>query len=523
MSPAGERSPLPTGGRGRRMARGRRGALPPPRVAATTVAMLAAGLPVGGCGDGPPDVEAPVALTLLASPEGALDLEETERLCLLVEDATGTPVSPAACLDDPTRGPDRGGEDDDGAGAAVLLVDPVDFGGPYRARVELLAGGRIVGRGRSFPFTTDGEGLPNPVRLLVGRVGHFADPLPGPPPWAGTARPLGIAAGGDGAIIGTSDGLVYRYRLGTQGRPRIDLVSAVPARAGARWAALPDGALVAVGGAAAGATLFDPDGGIASSTAGEASALLVPHRLGAAVVAADPTSLDAWVFGGSLPPEGLPSTAAARIRRGLDDRITVDVVSLLPRPRQDARAVLLPDVVDGGNPEPRTLLLGGNAPGEAIVFDPDRERYREASLLGPPGSDRGDPLPETAGIVDLADELVLVAGGRDAAGRALDSLRILQLGDDLGEPLAEPPLRRPRVQPGVVRFGEDAALVVGGLFENEVPSSTAEVVRIVRRFEVEVTPTPGVLPAPFPSPVAVRLADGTVLVVDAGAVALWFP
>jgi len=464
----------------------------------------------------------PLDIALLETTGGTLRITSADRLCVTVEDLDGEPVSGESCLEDPGNEGAGAGPDDPGA---VLLVEPVDLGGPYRALVELVAEGRVLGRGRSFPFRVDAAGPDRPVRVLVGEVGRFGPAFP-TVPWGAGSRPAGVAATADGALVGTSDGLVYRMGTGADGLPTISLVSTVPARAGARWAALADGALIAVGGVEAGATLFAPDGSIASTTTGDASELLAPHRVGAAVVAADPGSLDAWVFGGATPGEPEPSRFATRIRRTPRNRLEVEPLQAsLPRGQANATPVLLRDVVEGGDRDPRTLLFRGGDPGEVLVFDPARPQMTRREPL-PDGDDGAAvPIAPGAALTALADELVLAAGGRPEPGRASGDVRILQLGTDgrLQEPLAEPRLETPRSQAAVVTFGEDAALVVGGLTEGEVGTDTAEVVQIVRRFEVEVRPVNAPLPTAFPSPLATRLGDGTVLVVDATGVAVWFP
>lgn len=391
----------------------------------------------------------------------------------------------------------------------ALTLDPFPFGTDYALVVETELSGLVLARGRSYPFAVTPAGADRSPDVSLGVLGRFglaaigdaSDPF------------LFVAPTDEGALLASAAGLTRFVAHGAHARPTLAPRTAWPgARVGGAFVAL-GGGVLAIGGAAPGASLVSADG----TLLGELSAAELPVASGAALVALDAATVLAI---GGLMPDG---TRADEIRRIAWDGTTLRAARLtpLPRPRSGARAILL-SARDGASLVPRVLVLDGTtATGSAddvVLVDPsDRVAPRAVTLT--------DPLVGAAACA-LDTGLVLLAGGHAAAGLASGRVTILVVQLDqtpVISALSPPPrgLFHAREGAVAVAFGVGLVLVVGG-----VDSMGAVAEAEIAAVSLDSLPGNVVLTGSLASaaaPAAARLSDHTVLVSTGSSVSLYFP
>ncbi len=388
----------------------------------------------------------------------------------------------------------------------TLTLPPFPFGTDYSIVVETEISGLVLARGRSFPFAVTAAGADRVPDVSLGVLGRFA-----PAGSADASDPFVLAApSAEGALLVSTLGIARFLAHGADGRPNIGARAPWPsARVGASFVALGVGVL-AVGGAAPGATLVGPNGQILAELGGAD----VQAIGGAALVAVDSSTV--LVIGGATS-SGTHVDDVVRIAWD-GAALSAHALSPLPVVRADARATLV-TVHDGSS---RVVIIDGMSAtgplGDVVLVDP---------------SDRNPPVsvplatPVTgAAICALDTGLVLLAGG-SSMGSVTGAVTILLIQPSQSPVVtalspAPPPLFRPRIDAAAVPFGPGLALVVGGSDASGAAVGEAEIVEVSLEFITGNVVLTGTLPSPAIPTAAARLSDHTVLVAEGSALSLYF-
>lgn len=399
-----------------------------------------------------------------------------------------------------------------------VALGPLPFGAEMSIVVETRLGTLPLGGGRSFPFVVPGPGAaptrsPDVTLGLLGRHAVVATLGVG-------VRVLAIAPTSTGALLVTDEALVPFLAHGADGRPALAAGVALPAaRLGACFVALPDGVL-AVGGAAPGATLFSADGAVlAETTSPDLRAVG-----GAALAALDDGSV---LVAGGRDAGGARLTDVRRLELGVSGLVVEHLAPLLEG-RSDARAVALSAPTTSRGEVRRVLLVDGTtASGPAddlVVLDPDVATRAPVSWLPP-------IVVHGAALASIETGQVLMAGGRDAGGLLSNDVRLLFVdGEDPmpGEdplafvsPAPDPGLLRARQGATALAFASGVALILGGTDATGLPVEATELANL-RVLPGSVRGT-GSLPVPAASTAAALLADRSILVAAEGTLTLYFP
>lgn len=232
---------------------------------------------------------------------------------------------------------------------------------------------------------------------------------------------------------------------------------------------LVDGSIVVTGGAAQedpGEDFFVTDDAW-QFRFGEGNVLEPPRKLAEKLVIArsdhtvtrlgDEVGADALLVGGSDTTDGL--VAQAELYRPLRETFEVIPGAVLTYPRHGHQAVRMPGgfvLVIGGM---RSNGMGGEIPARELeLYDPSQGVFIEAGML-----------PTDAGLTEftitrLADGRVLLAGGRDVARVAVDTVLIARLDPINGQVDVIPTdsLATPRAGHSAVSLCDGTILIVGG-------------------------------------------------------------
>jgi len=404
---------------------------------------------------------------------------------------------------------------------SVLSVGPVPYGTGYSFRVDVLAGEFVYAKGRSLPFDILSDApLAERPDVFLGRVGVFERPTEDPPP---DDRVVGGVADASGALLATASGRLYRYRIHDpaperDGEPSLGVVRQVSIRAGATWAPMGPGRLLAVGGSSAGAILVDSTGlTIAELRTGE----LENHRVGAAVVSLL-GGTSALLLGGA-PGSATPASGAVTridVQEGETGEITLVTTRLdpLPAPVRDASATSVPVRDEGPCPCERVVVTGGvTASSRGLLVDPDGV---DATVT----ADLGVSLRDSS-LVPIDTGLVLVVGGRGTDDVPAADLILLSVRPGALVPIVPrpDPLSAARALPGSARFGDGLALIVGGIGADGAPLSSAEI------YEFRPDLLPGdvawtqSLAMPEASPFVLPMMDRSVLATGTSGAYVYVP
>lgn len=415
---------------------------------------------------------------------------------------------------------ERGGVRDDSVttryapDARELVLPPLPHGGDYALVVETELDGLTLGRGRSFPFSVSAAGAERAPDVTLGAVGRFASLAPGgaEPAWEE------MWPTDEGALLTSTAGLArFVAHEASTGLPTLAPTVGWPAaRVGGFGVGLGTGALV-VGGTSGGAALVLPDGTVAA----ELGADVLPAAHGMSVVTLDESSV---LVAGGATDAGEPVLDVVKITL-TDGRLSTTALPPLTEPRLDAEPLAIEARTTTLAIEPRVMMLGGTdatglAASSIVLLDPSGGAAPQRLASTIPTSD------SAACALDVG--LVLVAGGRDAAGTVVTdtNLLVVQLGDPSSiEVLSPAPPRLFRARAGAyaLSFGAGLALVVGGVDASGAPLAETELA------EVRLDALPGsiVLSDRVVSPAAgssgTRLSDHTLLVSTGDSVSLYFP
>lgn len=394
-------------------------------------------------------------------------------------------------------------------------LDALPDGTSMSLIVETLTQGRVLARGRSFPFSL-GADLPVPhPDLFLGRLGRVGMPLATTP---AIGEPLAITATSYGALVIDASGDVHRFdphdRAG-DGAPSFRTVASYPSSGGLAFIGHSSGRLVGIRGDALDAVLVGEEGAIEASDANHA-ATLVNHRFGAAMVE---TTSGVVFVGGSASELDAPGTWVTRLAitgAATHPGIAIESLPSLASPLRDATAVRMEVRGRADCPCERVVLVGG--------FDGVTNLARILSI-DPLGVDAPVeavlPVPLTgAAAFAISEGVLALAGGRDALGFAVDTVDFFVVRVDGIDPLtpSAPPLFFPRDGAASVVLAPGLALVVGGVDSAGAPSDGAELIEFPGN-----TLATGSLVAPAASPLAVLLRDRTVLTVDALSIGIYVP
>jgi hypothetical protein len=394
--------------------------------------------------------------------------------------------------------------------ATLLELPTVPFGDGYTYVLEGWLGESLVARGRTCTVDIDSAAAVTPTSLYFSRLAVFFD--------AGTtvtplAAPLLLARGNDALALG--EGAVDRYDAAAGAFVAHPAWSpACPAR-GARLAPLRNGDALLVGGwRADGAPALvacayrrpldtvvelrtsssqlrlDLDGHTLTSL-GEGKVLLVGNRLVDGSFVKDAAA--AWLYD--------------------DAEGTWSQIASLGTARSDHAAVAT-SATDAGE---IAMIVGGRAAdGTQLdtieVFNPVRGQFTAypAHLATP----RARP---TATYVPGQEEVV-VAGGLDAAGAALDTVEVIipyevVAPEEPMSPAGTPPGQTGRAGHTATRLGSGLVLLLGGRdAAGDAIGSALLFDPVTLRFA-----DGGALRHPRADHAATTLCDGTVLVVGGGA------
>lgn len=379
------------------------------------------------------------------------------------------------------------------AGADRVVLGSLPHGRVLRLRVEARAMEIALARGRSFPFDLEREAPERPPDVWLGTLGRFGQPsdaLLDAPALAAIPTPAG-------ALAVTASGSLVELESHRASDARADVVvRGHSSLRGVHWAAVGRLALAGAGGAPPHVEVWDA-GPLTPRTL--ASPSIARHGEAFALVGLEAGLL----LVGGRGPSG-PNAHLTRIDV-LQDELSVVELPDLPRPVEGARALAVPVRAPDGSTRTRVLVLSP-AQGWALAVDPTGEQPPRESVA---------PLDlAEAAILVVARGLVLVAGGRDAAGRALDRALLLVLdGNGVLDELTSPPLFAARAGAVATSFGAGLALVVGGRGEGGVPLASAELFQVaLDELPGEIAAT-GSMPVPVEQGTALPLDDGTVLVL----------
>lgn len=388
----------------------------------------------------------------------------------------------------------------------TLTLPPFPFGTDYSIVVETEISGLVLARGRSFPFAVDAAGADRVPDVSLGVLGRFA-----PAASADASDPFVLTVpSAEGALLVSRLGIARFLAHGADGRPNIGARASWPStRVGASFVGLGVGVL-AVGGAAPGATLVGPNGQILA----ELSGADVRAVDGIALVAIDASSVLAI---GGATSAGMHVEDVVRIAWD-GTALSATALSPLPAMRADARATLV-TVHDGSS---RVVVIdGASATGpldDVVLVDP---------------SDRNAPIsvplatPVTrAAICALDTGLVLLAGG-SSMGNVTGTVTILVVQPSQTPVITAlspppPPLFRPRLDAAAVPLGPGLALVVGGVDASGAAVGEAEIVEVSLEFITGNVVLTGTLRSTAIPTAATRLSDHTVLVAEGSALSLYF-
>jgi len=392
----------------------------------------------------------------------------------------------------------------------TLTLPPFPFGSDYSIVVETELSGFVLARGRSFPFSVTERGADRMPDVSLGVLGRFGTALHGD-----ASDPfVFVTASDDGAVLASPLGVSRFIAHGSDGRPRLTSRAPWPStRVGGTFSSLGAG-LLAVGGASAGATLVDADGGLLA----QLDARDVRVSAGVALVPLDAASVLA--IGGAMP-DGTQVDDVVRIAWD-GSALSATRLTPLPAARADARAVLV-TVRDGSSLVPRVMVLGGQGTlgplGDALLVDP-------ADRIGPISVPLASPFTHAA-VHAIDTGLVLVVGGRDAAGMVTGAVTILVVQPNQSPVItalspAPPPLFRARVDAAAVELGTGLALVVGGVDASGAAVREAEIVEVSLDFITGNVVLTGSVPTATIPTAATRLSDHTILVAEGADLSLYF-
>lgn len=397
--------------------------------------------------------------------------------------------------------------------ARVLTMPPLPFDTGYALVVETELSGLVLARGRSFPFDVDVHGASRVPDVSLGVLGRYGLAASGD-----ASDPISLVVATDeGAALASATGVSRFVAHGADARPTTSArIAWPPSRAGARFAAL-GGAVLAVGGTQAGASLVGGDGAVLA----ELPASAVAAQRGVALVPIDEAHVLA--IGGARDDGTLLSDVVRIAWDGTS--LTATALDALPDARRDARAIALPANTSSGVAT-RVLVYDGTvaagAADDVVLLDPDGHAAPSATVLTLPT--RG------AAACTLDTGLVLLAGGRDASGVS-GALSILVVQPDAAPPAptvsvlspSPPPLFRAREQALALMLGSGLALIVGGVDDTAQPVAESEIAEVHFDSLPGTVVLTGSLPVAGPQSAAARLRDHTVLVASGGSVFVYFP
>lgn len=384
--------------------------------------------------------------------------------------------------------------------APAFEVGPLPYGTDLRLRAEVRSDGVILARGASFPFDhlATGSSAVDPD-VLLGSLGVLTRTT--------TEQPddvcLAVLPAPDGARFVTAAGTVYAYRAhGEGGDAKLEVLGRVPPhRRAGRWVAMGREGFVAVGGSAPGATLV----GVDAAAEVEAPGALAEHGAAPVLVGFDDGVL---VVGGTTTAGPSASVTWLEVRAGA---LVQAPRAALHAPVASGRGVAVTLEVAG---ERRWFALVLSDDGLAWVLDPRGARSPRSSSIAI------DHL-DGAAVAALGPGLVLVAGGRDAAG-ASARIDLLVASEDGVEVLSPRPLAVERVGAAAIPFGVGRALIVGGRDAFDLARDTSELFEVrVDNLPGDAVPT-GRVPVPVGRPMGTAIDDGSVLVLDRDLLAHYF-
>lgn len=373
-------------------------------------------------------------------------------------------------------------------------VPSLPYGEGLRIVVETRRGDLVLGRGRSFPFAFL-EGTPPraPVDIYIGTLGVFRRSA------RGGTRAAAILATEDGAVWVTESGEVHCYRAhGADGRATVERVASHGIRA--QWVAVPRRGFIGIAGSDA--IVLRRDGSLVGRSA---VAALAGHGAGAALVALDDGAL---VIGGG--------TALTHLELTPSDEVVATNLNPLPLAVSGSRGTAVR--LAAGT---RVFALGSDRPGplvDAFVIDPTgfETTVHLEIVAPPPGSAIGVLAVGLSAIVALV-------GGRSPAGVEGRVTTLLVTPTDL-QILPPIPLELTvaRTDARLVEVSTGLLLVIGGVDDAGAAVRRAELIELRGPGDLpgDVVAT-GELPSDAPAPVGVALADGSVLIVDDGLIAVY--
>lgn len=385
------------------------------------------------------------------------------------------------------------------AEATELALDALPFGERLALRVETrgrLPGGAefVIARGRSFPFdlpSADRAPGGGAADVLLGTLGRYVAPLGASPLDAPAAL---VVPSARGATIATATSL-YRYRAHdpSTGGALLERALALPPELhDARWAPMPDGALLAGGAATPALTLFASDGGelLGEIALPAAAVAIAPSTRGAIAVLATGEIL----FVEHYPEAGLRTSP---LSPAIDPALSA------------ASLLVVPVRVDDRDEERIVLVTEG----EIVRVDPGGGEPIERAPLGGARSGRAIAIASTNEIA--------IAGGRDAAGTASDALEVWAVMPLTPITPSPPPLFSARSGASAIAAGPRLLLIAGGLGALGEPMAGTELVDL-SVLPGDVTAT-GSLPTAAASARGCALRDRSVLVAFDREIAVYFP
>jgi hypothetical protein len=430
---------------------------------------------------------------------------EDEIALILVRAGDGDPLAAATSIEVSIRGEDPAAPPYAQATFAIGSSGSLSGTVPYGATVHaiargLAASGEVVARGgsreRQAPLTS---GTRLDLTLLVAAAGSFY--------------------------------ATFDARTGDKTGPAAGLPGLTATR-------LSDGQVLIAGGASFEATgnltdisrtayLYDPDSGAYAQLASQMHNPRAYHT--ATALRGRPSSV--LLCGGLTVVNGqIVSAATCEVFDPASGTFSL-VPAPLAQPRVGHGAVLLPDtrvlITGGADVAPITLpcvascsrddLLLGTVHATAEVFDPDRVTL--AALTEPLGARRAFH----ASLRANRNGAVLLAGGEDETGTALDATELFVPGPDTFT--AGPRLDSARTRQAAVRLPSDEVCLFGGLGAPATPSSVMGTYECFTVDDSGTATKAGAQPmfASRRDHCAVALSDGQVLLVgglDASSTAL---